>query len=74
MLDHSGCFVGAAGCLSGVRDHTHVCQLLAVVKWGQCAGTTKLELGKVLTDSLFLPDISSSGKIVFHVDWVCTAQ
>lgn len=50
---------------------------LSSVSWsevGQCARRSRLEHRKVLTDSLFLPDIGSSREIVFHVDWVCTAQ
>lgn len=66
--------MGTAGCLCVGREHVCVCQVLAGVKCGQCARRSRLELGKVLTDSLFLPDIGSSGEIVFHMDWVCTAQ
>lgn len=61
---------GVVRCPAGGRDHTCVCQLLAIVEWGQHARRSSLELGKVLTDSLFLSDISSSGEIVFHMDWV----
>lgn len=66
--------MGTAGCLSVGRDDICVCQVLAGVKCGQCARRSRLELGKVLTESLFFPDIGSSGEIVFHMDWVCTAQ
>lgn len=52
-------------------ERSHLCQVLAGVKCGQCAKRSRLELGEVQTDSLFLPDIGSSGEIVFHVDWVC---
>lgn len=81
ILDYWGWFFGGghrtthiAWCLSSGRDRTCVCQLSAIVKWGQGARRSRLELGNVLTDSLFLPDISPSGEIVFHVDWVRTAQ
>lgn len=56
------------------RSRLCLSSVLAGVKCGHCAKRSRLELGKVLTDSLFLPDIGSSGEIVFHVDWVCTAQ